>query len=115
MVGQSSTVWILGLLLVASVASHANAVSCPQAVTMLIPCQDYLVNPSAKLTVPCCQAASKLNSLVHSRADIKDMCTCLTQAAAALHVIADRAKSLPDQCHIHVPVPLDPNTDCSRL
>ncbi|KAG6419056.1 hypothetical protein SASPL_121265 [Salvia splendens] len=82
---------------------------------MLLPCQDYLVNPSAKLTARCCQAASKLNSLVHGRADLKDMRTCLKQAAAALHVIANRAKSLPDQCHIQVPVPLDPNIDSSDL
>ncbi|KAL1560126.1 non-specific lipid-transfer protein 1-like [Salvia divinorum] len=75
MVGRSSTLWILALLLV---------------------------------------AASKLNDMVHSKVDLKDLCSCLKQAAAALLVIADRAKSLPGQCHIQVPVPLDPNVDCSR-
>ncbi|KAL1560240.1 non-specific lipid-transfer protein 1-like [Salvia divinorum] len=114
MVGRLSTLWIVGLLLVASATSHANAASCPQAITMLLPCQDYLVNLPAKLTVLCCQAASKLNSMVHSKADLKDLCVCLKQAAASLHVIADRAKSLPGQCHIQVPVPLDPNVDCSQ-
>ncbi|KAL1560124.1 non-specific lipid-transfer protein 1-like [Salvia divinorum] len=114
MVGRSSTLWILALLLVATAISNANAVSCPQAISMLLPCQDYLVKHSAKLTVSCCQAANKLNDMVNSKVDLKDLCSCLKQAAASLHVIADRAKSLPGQCHIQVPVPLDPNVDCSR-
>ncbi|XP_057811270.1 non-specific lipid-transfer protein 1-like [Salvia miltiorrhiza] len=107
----SVTAWIVGLVIV---AWAANAVSCPQAVTMLLPCRDYLVNPSAKLTVPCCEAASMLDGMVHSKSDIKVLCSCFKQAATALHVIVDRAKSIPQICHIQVPVPIDPHVDCNR-
>ncbi|XP_057764882.1 non-specific lipid-transfer protein 1-like [Salvia miltiorrhiza] len=110
-----AALWIVGLLIVASAASHANAVSCPQALAMLLPCKDYLVGQSPTLTAPCCQAASQLNGMVHSKPELRDLCSYLKQAAASLHVIADRAKSLPQNCHIQVPVPIDPNVDCSRI
>lgn len=114
MVGRSLSAWVVGLVIVASAASYANALSCEEAIVILLPCQDYLVRPSAKLTVPCCQAASSLNSMVHSKPDLRNLCGCLKQAASALHVIVDKAKSLPQNCHIQVPVPIDPNVDCTR-
>ncbi|KAH6832842.1 hypothetical protein C2S53_014353 [Perilla frutescens var. hirtella] len=114
MVGQST--WVVGMIMVVVLAAarHTNAVSCAQAVAMLLPCKDYLTQKSSSLAPPCCQAASQLNGMVHSKPDLRNICDCLKQAAAALHVIVDRAKSLPQMCHIQVPVPIDPNVDCSR-
>ncbi|KAK4439373.1 hypothetical protein Salat_0272200 [Sesamum alatum] len=109
------SVWVMALLVSALAESHANAVSCPQALALLNPCLAYLTGQASNVTVPCCQGANALKDMVKTKPDLRSMCECLKQAAAAAHVITDRAKALPGLCHIQVPVPIDPNVDCSGL
>ncbi|KAI3456491.1 hypothetical protein Pfo_013154, partial [Paulownia fortunei] len=108
-----SSLWVMGLLVLALAASHANAVPCSQAIMTLLPCKDYLVGQANSVTVQCCQGANSLNNMVNTKPDLRSLCECLKQAAAGLRVIVDRAKALPQICTIRVPVPIDPNVDCS--
>ncbi|KAL0442964.1 UNVERIFIED_CONTAM: hypothetical protein Slati_2019100 [Sesamum latifolium] len=107
------SVCLMALLVSALAESHANEVSCHRAVGLLTPCLAYLTGQATNVTVPCCQGASTLKDMVKTKPDIKSMCECLKRAAAAAHVITERAKALPGLCHIQIPVPIDPNVDCS--
>ncbi|KAK4398918.1 hypothetical protein Sango_1367300 [Sesamum angolense] len=107
-------VCVMALLVSALAESHANEVSCPRAVALLTPCLAYLTGKASNVTVPCCRGANTLKDMVKTKPDIKSTCECLKKAAAAAHVITDRAKALPGLCHIQIPVPIDPNVDCSR-
>ncbi|KAL0398800.1 UNVERIFIED_CONTAM: putative non-specific lipid-transfer protein 3 [Sesamum radiatum] len=108
------SVCVMALLVSALAESHANEVSCPKAVALLNPCLAYLTGQASTVTVPCCQGVSTLKDMVKTKPDIKSTCECLKKAAAVVHVIADRAKALPGLCHIQIPVPIDPNVNCSR-
>ncbi|KAL7130343.1 hypothetical protein ABFS83_13G127400 [Erythranthe nasuta] len=106
---------IIGIMVLGLVASHANAITCTEAISTLMPCKDYLIGKSNFVSVPCCTGASALNGKVKTKPELKSMCECLKQAAAALHVIPERAKSLPGICKITTPVPIDPNADCNSI
>ncbi|KAK4398912.1 hypothetical protein Sango_1366700 [Sesamum angolense] len=96
--------------------SRVSAISCLNAITRLMPCESYLLGFSSSVSVQCCQGAESLNQLAGSdRGQLKPLCQCLKQAAVSLGVNVDKAKQLPQLCKITVPVPIDPNVNCDRL
>ncbi|KAL6546797.1 hypothetical protein OROMI_022518 [Orobanche minor] len=114
---ENSSVWSLVLLiLVVAPMSRVSAISCMDAITKLMPCQPFLLDRGNGVTVPCCQGAESLSQMVGSKPDeLKTTCQCFKQAAAAMGVNVTRAQQLPQLCKISVPVPIDPNINCSVL
>ncbi|KAL3627440.1 hypothetical protein CASFOL_028803 [Castilleja foliolosa] len=111
---EYSSILIVGLLVLAvGPMSRVSAISCIDTITMLMPCQPFLMGNGNDVTVPCCQGAESLSQLVSSnRNELKDTCQCIKQAAAAMGVDVARAKQIPQLCNISVPVPIDPNVNC---
>lgn len=113
---EYSSIWIVGLLILAMNANQASGISCVDAITRLMPCLPFLLSTSSSVTVPCCEGAASLSQLVGSdRVELKSMCECLKQTATSMRVNVDRAEQLPQLCNITVPVPIDPNVNCARF
>lgn len=109
-------IWILVLMVMAYGSElGASEMSCAQAITSLLPCQPFLTGTGSSVPYACCDAAVALSKAAASnRAEMKTLCNCLKQAAAAMGVNTDRAKQIPQLCNIAVPVPIDPNVNCDR-
>ncbi|CAI9783956.1 unnamed protein product [Fraxinus pennsylvanica] len=103
---------VLALISFSSIAP-ANAISCTQALTDMLPCQAFLMG-IGDVTVPCCQGVQALIQSVSSQADRKSVCECLKQAAFSANVNQERAKELPQLCKIDVPKPFQ-RLQCVRL
>ncbi|KAJ8774355.1 hypothetical protein K2173_011604 [Erythroxylum novogranatense] len=99
------------LLLVSAKA----AVTCDEAITSLLPCLPYLIGTNNDPAPTCCIAVKSLNDQASTTPIRRDLCYCFQNAAKSFHVNPEKAKSLPDLCHVQVPVPIDPNVDCSKI
>ncbi|KAK3036962.1 hypothetical protein RJ639_030927 [Escallonia herrerae] len=94
------SMWVLGLLVLALVSNQAaNAISCQEGLTNLLPCQPFLLGAGG-ITVPCCQGAQALNLRATSSLDRKNLCECFKRAAPAMGVQVERARQLPLLCKI---------------
>ncbi|XP_058201739.1 non-specific lipid-transfer protein 1-like [Rhododendron vialii] len=111
-----SSMWVLGLVVLALIASPVNAISCEDAATQLLPCLSYLVGDgNATVPVPCCEGAQALNRMISSKDDRQTLCECFKQAAPQIGVKVDRAQQLVKTCQISVGLPVDYNVDCSKV
>ncbi|KAI8567353.1 hypothetical protein RHMOL_Rhmol02G0115200 [Rhododendron molle] len=97
-----SSIWVLGLVVLALIASPVNAISCEDAATQLLPCLSYLVgNGDATVPAPCCEGAQALNRMISSKGDRQTLCECFKQAAPQIGVKVDRAQQLVKTCQIN--------------
>ncbi|THG04923.1 hypothetical protein TEA_012145 [Camellia sinensis var. sinensis] len=105
-------VCVLGLVMVvlAVIASSMTvnaAITCQEAITKMLPCQQYLVGNSG-ITVPCCQGVQALNQMATSITDRQTVCRCFKQVGPSLGVKVDKAKQLPSLCKIDIHgIPID--------
>ncbi|XP_065876488.1 non-specific lipid-transfer protein-like [Euphorbia lathyris] len=104
-----------GVLTMLLGVSNVNAISCQEAVATLNPCLSFLVGKEAMPSAACCLGAEKVKEEATTTQIRRDLCSCFKQAAASFGIIADKAKQIPDLCHVQVPVPIDPNIDCTKV
>ncbi|KAF8031864.1 hypothetical protein BT93_D0935 [Corymbia citriodora subsp. variegata] len=90
-------------------------ISCSDALQTLMPCKPYVAGPETKPSGPCCQAVEKVKELANTTQVRRDLCECFKKAAPGARVDPEKAKALPDLCHIKFPVPLGPKVDCSTV
>ncbi|KAB1221794.1 Non-specific lipid-transfer protein [Morella rubra] len=95
-------------------ACPSDAITCPEAIKSLAPCQDFLVGDAAKPSPFCCAGVQSILSQAGTPETRRDLCECFKKAAAAGGVKIDKAKQIPNSCGISLPVPIDPNVDCSK-
>ncbi|XP_010054612.2 non-specific lipid-transfer protein AP10 [Eucalyptus grandis] len=109
----------LTFLLVTCIARNEpqpiDDVSCSDALKTMMPCQPYLNGSEPKPAGPCCLAVEKVKELANSTQGPQDLCECFKKAAPDLGVDPERAKALHGLCHVQLPVPIDPNIDCSKV
>ncbi|CAL5411853.1 unnamed protein product [Camellia sinensis] len=110
MMGESVCVLGLVMVVLAAIASSMTinaAITCQEAITKMLPCQQYLVGNSG-ITVPCCQGVQALNQMVASITDRQTVCRCFKQVGPSLGVKVDKAKQLPSLCEIDIHgIPID--------
>lgn len=93
----------------------SNDISCQDAVTALLPCQSFLVGSGpATPTAACCLGAQNVLKQATTIVVRKTLCECFKKAGTEMGVKPERAKQIPNLCKIDVPVPIDPNVDCSK-
>ncbi|WCJ20443.1 hypothetical protein M5689_002672 [Euphorbia peplus] len=63
----------------------------------------------------CCLGAEKVKEVATTTQIRRDLCSCFKQAVVSFGIIPDKTKQIPDLCHVQVPVPIDPNVDCSKV
>ncbi|KAI8001463.1 Sugar transport protein 8 [Camellia lanceoleosa] len=109
MMGESVCVLGLVMVVLAAIASSMTvnaAITCQEAITKMLPCQQYLVGNSG-ITVPCC------NQMAASITDHQTVCRCFKQVGPSLVVQVDKAKQLPSLCEIDIHgIPIDYTVDC---
>ncbi|CAN1234794.1 Non-specific lipid-transfer protein 1 [Linum perenne] len=91
-----------------------SSVTCPSALLQLLPCLTYLTKQTPSPSPQCCSNVKQLNDQANTALIRQQLCTCIKSAALSYHVDPPVVKNLPNLCHVNVPVPLDPNTDCSK-
>ncbi|KAJ8758920.1 hypothetical protein K2173_002699 [Erythroxylum novogranatense] len=103
-------------LLLVTASKLGAAITCSEAVTTLLPCLPYLVgSPDVQPTAACCIAVKSVNDQASTREVRRDLCKCFQSAAKSFPVDPDKAKAIPDLCHVQVPVPIDPTIDCNSI
>ncbi|CAN4126257.1 unnamed protein product [Withania somnifera] len=111
MVGKIACLVVLCMVVV---APHAEALSCGQVTSNLVPCLPYL-----RSTGPlggCCGGVKNLLAAAKTPADRKTACTCLKSAANAISGInLGKAADLPSTCGVNIPYKISPSTDCSTV
>ncbi|WCJ37332.1 hypothetical protein M5689_018480 [Euphorbia peplus] len=104
--------WVLfGLMMVKNV----KAISCGEAIAALSPCNSYLAGNDELPSPICCMSVLKINEQATTTQVRKDLCVCFEEVAPKVGVKTDKAKDLPNLCHVQVPVPIDPTIDCSKI
>lgn len=106
-----------GLVIMAIVLNACPAIGgCEEALLELLPCASFVLGPGTGDPGTMCCAGIKL---VVSGADTtekrRSLCQCLKDKAVGSGVKVDPAKlkHIPDACGVKIPIPLDPNVDCS--
>ncbi|XP_050206649.1 non-specific lipid-transfer protein A-like [Mercurialis annua] len=94
---------------------NVEGITCPEAVATLNPCLPFLTGASPSPTGPCCLAVDRVNQGATTREIRRQLCDCFKQASRSFGVKADKAKQIPDLCHVQVPVPIDPSIDCTKI
>jgi hypothetical protein len=93
----------------------SDDITCKDAVTALLPCQSFLVGSGPTTpTAACCVGAQNVLKQAATSEVRKALCECFKKAGKEMGVKPERAKQIPDLCKIDVPVPIDPNVDCSK-
>ncbi|CAN1352764.1 Non-specific lipid-transfer protein 4 (Fragment) [Linum perenne] len=108
---------MLALIMMGSMTSVTaqSTVTCPSALLQLLPCLTYLTKQQTPSPSPqCCANVKQLNDQANTTPIRQQLCTCIKSAALAYHVDPPVAKALPGLCQVNVPVPIDPNVDCSK-
>ncbi|KAJ7967757.1 Non-specific lipid-transfer protein [Quillaja saponaria] len=91
-----------------------SAITCKEAIRSLAPCVPFLEGSGPEQpTVSCSTGAQDLFKKATTPETRRALCDCLKNAAAQLLIKQERAKLLPQLCKINLPVPIDPNINCS--
>ncbi|XP_059440681.1 non-specific lipid-transfer protein A-like [Corylus avellana] len=94
----------------------SNDISCMSALISLLPCQSFLVGSGpASPTAACCLGAQNVLNQATTPESRKVLCECFKKAGKDMGVKPEKAKQIPDLCKIDVPVPIDPDVDCSKI
>ncbi|KAL4561103.1 hypothetical protein LXL04_033265 [Taraxacum kok-saghyz] len=96
-------------------APYAEAITCGQVASSLVPCLGYLTN-GGDVPPGCCSGVTELNDAAQSTPDRQTACGCLKSAYSANSGInAANAASLPGKCGVNIPYEISPSTDCSKV
>ncbi|XP_004289696.1 PREDICTED: non-specific lipid-transfer protein 2-like [Fragaria vesca subsp. vesca] len=95
----------------------ANGLTCDDTARILTPCQDFLVGSGPPTpSTGCCGAMRNLVSRATSTQVRRDLCGCMKQIILGFHVDVGKLQFIvPQYCKVKIPVPLDPNADCSKV
>ncbi|KDP45156.1 hypothetical protein JCGZ_15021 [Jatropha curcas] len=106
--------WAFGLIvLLMSSAKTVHGITCGGALIALQPCLSFLVGIDPSPDASCCQAVASINQQANTKEIRQQLCQCFKQSGSSFGVQPEKAKQIPDLCHVQVPVPIDPNVDCS--
>ncbi|KAJ9169893.1 hypothetical protein P3X46_018040 [Hevea brasiliensis] len=109
--------WGFGLLfflVMFSSGKTVHGITCSEAVAALQPCFSFLSGTDQLPNAPCCMAVQAVNKEATTKEIRKQLCECFKQAGPAAGVKPEKAKKIPDLCHVQVPVPIDPSIDFSK-
>jgi len=92
---------MIGLVLGIQLANSAP--SCPEVQQTLAPCVPYLTNPGPPPPPePCCNGVRTLNSQLHNRQDVQDICYCLKPIVDDPNFNVVLVASLPKYCGVDI-------------
>ncbi|CAN0900221.1 Non-specific lipid-transfer protein [Linum grandiflorum] len=106
------------VLIIMGSTTHVIAqqpITCSSALLQLLPCLTYITKQTPSPSPQCCSNVKLLNDEANTTPIRQQICTCIKSAAIAYHVDPIVAKGLPDLCQVNVPVPIDPNVDCTKI
>ncbi|KAJ8497243.1 hypothetical protein OPV22_007795 [Ensete ventricosum] len=106
---------LVALALLLGCNTMAEAITCNDAVSGLIPCGSYLIGQGGADPSPrCCESARALNRMASTVASRRQLCECLKQTGPSFGVKPERVQHLPPFCKIDLNMPVSPDVDCSR-
>ncbi|GAV61226.1 LTP_2 domain-containing protein [Cephalotus follicularis] len=114
---MGSSQWVFGLVVILIVSANiVHAITCPEAITTLMPCLSFLVGygPAAPAAA-CCQGVQAVKDKATTTQVRRDLCDCFKNAVKSFGIKTDRAKSLPQLCRVSTPVPIDPSVQCGSI
>ncbi|KVH94908.1 Bifunctional inhibitor/plant lipid transfer protein/seed storage helical domain-containing protein [Cynara cardunculus var. scolymus] len=96
------------------VVPYAEAITCREVVSKVLPCLGYLKSGGA-VPLACCSGVKGMNDIVKSSRDRKIACSCLKIAYTSYSGLkANNALGLPGKCDVNVSYKISPDTDCSK-
>nr|XP_043610758.1 non-specific lipid-transfer protein-like [Erigeron canadensis] len=97
------------------ISPFAEALTCGQVASSVIPCLPYLQKGSP-LPPACCAGVKGLNNAANSTPARQTACNCLKKiynSNAGIDV--GKAAGLPGKCGVNVPYKISPSTDCTKI
>ncbi|CAL9071094.1 unnamed protein product [Musa textilis] len=105
----------VALALLLACNTKAEAITCNDAVSALIPCGSYLLGQGGADPSPrCCDSARVLDRMARTVASRRQLCECLKQTGPSFGVKPERVRHLPPFCKIDLSMPVSPDVDCTR-
>ena len=111
---MAKSVLIVLMMLIAFYTSSCSAISCGTLTVDLVPCLSYLRGRGGRPSSLCCNEVRNLNSAIRGREARQSACTCILQQGKFYGINWNNARLLPKFCKVNLPVPVSPNTNCSR-
>lgn len=106
---------LAALATISLVVQPGQAVTCPQVVSSIAPCLNYLRGREANPNALCCGGVRAVKGMCQTTADKRTACSCLQRAAAGETDLKDAAaQSLGPKCNVPLDVPISKTVDCSR-
>ncbi|XAR68718.1 hypothetical protein NMG60_11000068 [Bertholletia excelsa] len=95
-------------------APHAEAITCGQVQSSLLPCLSFLRN--GVMGEGCCKGVTGLNNMARTPADRQQACKCMKNGYNQIPGIKTQyASQLPSKCGVSIPYKISPTTDCSKV
>ncbi|KAI3677740.1 hypothetical protein L6452_37008 [Arctium lappa] len=91
-------------------APYAEAITCSEVVSKVVPCLSYLKSGCA-VPLAYCSGVKGLNDIAKSTRDRKIACSCLKTAYA--YYSPNNVVGLPDKCDVIVSYKISLDTNCS--
>lgn len=111
---MSLLVIILAANSVTSSRPAKNDITCEEGMMKMLPCQPFLKGSEpARPSAECCVGVKEVFREANTTAVRRDLCECFKKAAGQLRLVPERAKLIPDLCHVSISFPIDPKMDCS--
>ncbi|KAG7963070.1 hypothetical protein I3843_09G099600 [Carya illinoinensis] len=103
-----------GFVILILSACHSEAMTCPEALMILLPCKPFVEGAGSDSPgLLCCLGVQKLTQEASTPETRRAVCQCVKNAAQEFHIDLGKAKQIPQLCHINDPIPIDPEVDCN--
>ncbi|XP_057838065.1 non-specific lipid-transfer protein 1 [Cryptomeria japonica] len=112
---MAKSVLLVLMVLIAFYSCSCSAISCGSLTLDLLPCLPYLRSGGGDPSSFCCNEIKQLNAAIRGKEARQGACKCILQQGKRYHINWNNAKQLPGLCKVNLPVPVSPNTDCSRV
>ncbi|PRQ28317.1 putative plant lipid transfer protein/Par allergen [Rosa chinensis] len=106
-----------GLVIMVVVLNACPAIGgCDEALVELLPCATFVLGPGVgEPPSLCCAGLKHVVAGADTSEKRRSLCQCLKEKAvgAGVKVDPEKLKHVTDACGVKIPIPIDPNVDCS--
>ncbi|KAJ9543336.1 hypothetical protein OSB04_023043 [Centaurea solstitialis] len=96
------------------VAPYADAITCGQVTSSVVPCFGYL-SKGGPMPPACCRGVVGLNNAAKTTADRQTVCRCVKGIFVSTPGInLGNAASIPSKCGVNIPFKIEPTVDCNN-
>ncbi|KAF2287977.1 hypothetical protein P3X46_008003 [Hevea brasiliensis] len=106
----------LVLCMLVAAPMTAQAITCGQVQSALVPCLSYLKTTGPTPPATCCNGVRTINNAAKTTADRRTACQCLKSAAGSVKGLnPTTVAGLPGKCGVNIPYKISLSTNCATV